>query len=347
MSEQTPPPPPVIWELVLPCMPDTDECRKVIANLAMTCKVVFNIARDDMRRRTWAMANLAFATMAENNKDNAIQLVLAGSLALWLKEPSNRWFPHDADLFCYGDFGTNAKTQIVAAGNIYEFVTKSPCEVVCLDGRLQLILSNYYASVQEVIESSDLTCCRIAATKPEVFETAKDFFCTKTFYAITRAGHIGDYGAETYGLTQSEYKRYLHRRGFYNCQRRRTLQRAMKYVRRGLKLNKKRLWAPDAVYKMGALYANTLCTTFVHRLSRGPTAQGWRVYFSCSCTHHPDDTELLWGDEMNVGGGASAIGVAGTPHTCKRVANVRPIDHDHIGGVVYETDGAFGAFFFL
>lgn len=233
--------------------------------LSLTCRGLCRLARDEMRRRTYALARVAYACM----KTNTGLLVMAGSMPLWLcMGGPTAWFPRDVDLFWHGGKWQTTEEDGDICGLLLEADGKAWWLTFMYDirplvktvetrnGRVQVIMSSHFETPRDVIESFDLTCCRIASTEPGSY-TVLEHFSTESF-------HILACSAETVcksGGTGPEME--LVRLAWHQTQR--SEARAAKYEARGLK-NLGHMPATTDVLTFSVLYQHTCCCVYENRL---------------------------------------------------------------------------------
>ena len=147
---------------------------------AVVCRTWHVASTEERRRRTRRLAAAAFAWIEANPGE----LVLAGSLALWLAlgEPM-AWFPNSADLFWYGtsdgcprvvcDRLGLAERSIACKGEIISFLASLTSQrapkplVVTPDpsaGPLQFVLSSEFQPAESVLDSFAISCCMVGYT---------------------------------------------------------------------------------------------------------------------------------------------------------------------------------------
>ena len=240
--------------------------RADVQSMSLTCRELNSMAREEMRHRTYALASLAYTCI----RQHAGMLVMAGSMPLWLSSGGpDHWFPSDVDLFWYGGEDLTVKIDnnevccilFDADGSTYGVtfmygIRPLVRTVQTFNGNVQFILSSHFDTIDDVLETFDLTCCRIASTRKNQFHTL-DGFSTDSFHVlrcseetVCRSGGTGQ-PADMVQLASLQHIR--------------TLQRAEKYQKRGL-VNAGVIEATAAVLTFCLLYIRSKCTVFEHRL---------------------------------------------------------------------------------
>ena len=256
--------------------------RENLQALSLVCTDLNDIVREEMWYRTHTLARIAYKCIKEN--PNA--LVMAGSMPLWLRSGGpTHWFPKDVDIFWYG-----GKRQIVdgrwddeecivhfnADGkhhgvkflyNIRPLVTT----IQTHNGNVQFILSSHFETIESVLTTFDLTCCRIGSTEPENY-TALEGFSTKTFKTLECTDETVSKGEESHKIPENILLTQIKTE--------RTHKRAMKYENRGLE-NCGTESAGLEVLTFFLLYKKTECMIFENRLVDRDPERNWH---KCSCT---------------------------------------------------------------
>lgn len=170
------------------CMPYIG--KDDLKNLFFVSKKIKDDARQEMRHRLRKLAQLAYVCIEENY----FSLVIAGSMALWLRQGSpTTWFPNDVDLFFYG--GPNCVTDweerkctihFNADGTIHTIpfiFHKRPLvrTVETTLGSVQFILTSLFETPEDILKTFDLTCCRIATRAKDKFITLQPYFDPNVF----------------------------------------------------------------------------------------------------------------------------------------------------------------------
>ena len=208
--------------------------KRELQQLSMASKQLNEDARQEMRHRYRKLARLAFECIEDN--DNAF--VVAGSMALWLRQGSpTSWFPNDVDLFWYGGpkFVTDAAEHVCTAVfhddekcHWVSFLYQKRPKVRTIETRLgnvQFVLTSLFKTTEDVLKTFDLTCCRIAATGMNSFVTLEPDFDPHLFKWMCP----NEKTVLQFGTGKEENLVALNK-----LQMIRTRRRAKKYQRRGL-----------------------------------------------------------------------------------------------------------------
>jgi len=150
---------------------------EAVALCARACSEWRQAALAERKRRTLGLADAALAWV----KANPGELVLAGSMALWLSEGApTRWFPGDADVFYHSGLaqdtpGPRRQEKHISCGEqAFGFLCGKkihedhPRERVVNhatpDGTVQFVLLFVFKDAVHVLESFDLSCCMVGYT---------------------------------------------------------------------------------------------------------------------------------------------------------------------------------------
>jgi len=145
-----------------------------------TCSVWRQAALAERKRRTLGLADTALAWVEANPGE----LVLAGSMALWLSEGApTRWFPGDADVFYHSGLaqdtpaGDLEERHISCGQHAFGFLCRGSRDTydnhhpqprvehhATPNGTIQFILSSEFQNATHVLESFDLSCCMVGYT---------------------------------------------------------------------------------------------------------------------------------------------------------------------------------------
>ena len=260
------------------CMPYME--KRDLQHVSLVSKQLNEDARQEMRHRTRMLAQLAFRCVRENENT----FVVAGSMALWLRQGSpTSWFPNDVDLFWYGGpkFADPCECRAIfktkERSHCISFMHKRRPLVRTIEtklGSVQFILTSLFKTKQDVLETFDLTCCRIGATDMTTFVTVDPHFDPNSFKWMCPSQKT----VLQFGKGEKEDLIALN-----NLQRIRTLRRAKKYEQRGLENTgfeegTIELLAFSIMYRRPSL--------FVYQNNLVPRSTSDRRYLKyCTCTH--------------------------------------------------------------
>lgn len=205
-----------------------------LKQLSMVCRNLYTYACIEKRHRARMLAQLAFKCIRENQ--NA--LVVAGSMALWLKQGSpTTWFPNDVDLFWYGGLKClidweeqECAIEFVAdqKKHIIPFLFQKRPYVRTVDtwyGKMQFVLTSLFETPQDVLKTFDLSCCKICALDMDKFLTLDSQFDERSFnWMFPSESTVIKHG-------KGEVDELIALNKLHKL---RTLQRAKKYEQRGL-----------------------------------------------------------------------------------------------------------------
>jgi len=236
--------------------------RADLYRVMAVCRKLNDLARDELRHRTYALANIAFRCI----KNNPGVLAMAGSMPLWLNMGGPRtWFPNDVDLFWYG--------------GKYQVYKDDECVLMFQDGKnwfsvsfiyglrplvrnytnhngnVQFILSSHFPTLRSILETFDLTCCRIGCTERGKY-TVLEGFSPAWFHKLRvpeREMWTLGHGTATDLVMLSTYH--------YN----RTLERARKYAARGLE-DRGDIEGTVEVLTFSIMYRRSHCNVYENRL---------------------------------------------------------------------------------
>ena len=169
-----------------------------LRNLSLVCHRLNDMARGEMKHRTMALAQKAYACI----KKNPDILVMAGSMPLWLAMGGpTHWFPNDVDLFLYSgkrqlehDFGNKFNNMFRSADNRCQVTfmhgIRPLVQVIRTDyGAIKFICSMHFSTLEKILKMFDITCCQVASSEWNKFTVGEHFatdyfFYSKHYYAL-------------------------------------------------------------------------------------------------------------------------------------------------------------------
>ena len=244
------------------CLPFLDKTD--LSALLHVCRELRHHAQEELALRTTRLAKEALGVVNANPKN----VILAGSMALWLKQKGPRsWFPNNADLFWFGTSETKysqhgipewkvivpKRKDVSFIPNVRPLVTK----VLTRNGNLQFILSTHFETVEDVLKTFDLTCCRIACNALDQYIFLEGFELWIFYYARVPKNVILKQG-------RCNPTKML---ALANDQRRRTFRRIQKYKARGFKCCGS-FTGNIRIFTFSLLYTMPQLCYFVNRIDR-------------------------------------------------------------------------------
>lgn len=145
-------------------------------SLALISNTLLQDVKNELRNRSSKLCKRAFEIVAKDPN----RLIVAGSAALWLQQGQpTTWFPNDVDIFLYGDL--NNPLSNLPWLTVYIKQQDEPYRLPfelhnhnLWYGKIQIILTPNYATVNHLLSSFDLDACKVACTSPSAFTVRRD-----------------------------------------------------------------------------------------------------------------------------------------------------------------------------